>query len=180
MSCVRQEEERRGEKQKIGWYNSTWVVCGYLKNLQESKGLLGRQTRIWLYCRQNYKRWLKYLLYVSIPAILYSWIASNFPALKIWEKQNVALKLGDAGGVAQKQDVAPKQENVPQQEEKVFISEKSAREIFAYIETILPLQRGTIIKTSYIGRWVRWKGKIRNILDREGITMISIDRKSVV
>lgn len=52
--------------------------------------------------------------------------------------------------------------NTPVQD-KVFLREKTATEIFDYLKTLHPLDREETIKNSYIGRFVNWQGKVLSI-----------------
>jgi hypothetical protein len=47
--------------------------------------------------------------------------------------------------------------------EKIFVREKSARELVNYFGSLPSFARGFIIKNSYEGRWVRWKGKVEDV-----------------
>jgi hypothetical protein len=47
--------------------------------------------------------------------------------------------------------------------EKIFVLEKSARELVSYLGSLPSFPRGFIVKNSYEGRWVRWKGKVEDI-----------------
>ena len=59
----------------------------------------------------------------------------------------------------------PFNRGVPQetQETKVFIREKSAGELTQHLRNSPPLQRETIVKDSYVGKWVQWEGKVKYI-----------------
>jgi len=47
--------------------------------------------------------------------------------------------------------------------EKIFVREKSARELVNYFGSLPSFPRGFIIKNSYEGRWVHWKGKVEDV-----------------
>jgi hypothetical protein len=44
-----------------------------------------------------------------------------------------------------------------------FIREVSTTELMDYLDPLPPLQKETIIRTSYIGRWVCWEGHVGSI-----------------
>jgi hypothetical protein len=48
-------------------------------------------------------------------------------------------------------------------QEKVFLREKSPGELINYLTNLPPLQREIVIEDSYIGRWVQWDGKVSSI-----------------
>ena len=65
----------------------------------------------------------------------------------------------------------------PAPPQREAIRESSAKELVTYLSTLPPLQRKPIIESSYLGRRVRWEGKVLNVREREQEYWIFVERR---
>jgi hypothetical protein len=71
---------------------------------------------------------------------------------------------------------SPEPERSASEEPKVYLQEKSPKEVVARINSLNPLERDLVAKQTYIGRWVRWSDTLLSIepfrfLERGGYTV---------
>ena len=59
-------------------------------------------------------------------------------------------------------------------EERIYIREQSNSELMDYLNALPPLQREKVVTTSYVDRWVKWKGQISNIVSNHNGTFLVI------
>jgi len=54
-------------------------------------------------------------------------------------------------------------ERTASEEPKVYLQEKSPKEVVTRINSLNPLERDLVAKQTYVGRWVRWSGTILSV-----------------
>src|ERR1700682_4314512 len=51
----------------------------------------------------------------------------------------------------------------PDPKERVYLREQSTKEVLEHINSLKPLEKEVVSNQSYVGRWVRWSGRVMSI-----------------
>lgn len=92
-----------------------------------------------------------FLVWSTLPDETKTRILSLFRYQKVAPPQTISVTPAPVLGVSRRE----------------VIREKSARELVNYLNSLAPLQMESVVQSSYVGRWVRWNGKIQYIRSTE-------------